>query len=278
MNNDKDYEIEKLKNENEYLRKELEKYKNKKKNNPIESYLNENLEVLIKPIESLNLSVRTFNCLKNENVKNIGDLIQLSEQYLLKSQNFGVKSLTELRELLDFYKLNFNTYIENWPPENLEEKIKILKEKEIDELQVDTESLLGEIKDLLNDKEYSILHDRFWKNKTLQEIGAALNVTREYVRQIEFQALRKIKVVKKNYLLSFLKKNEEKIFNKYSEDQNTIRQSTVQKVNSREKLPRMLELRTDEDVLTKIIIKILYENIYEYFNIKYSETDYGWKK
>lgn len=278
MNNDKDYEIEKLKNENEYLRKELEKYKNIKKNSSIESYLNENLEVLIKPIESLNLSVRTFNCLKNENVKNIGDLIQLSEQYLLKSQNFGVKSLTELRELLDFYKLNFNTYIENWPPENLEEKIKILKEKEIDELQVDTESLLGEIKDLLNDKEYSILHDRFWKNKTLQEIGAALNVTREYVRQIEFQALRKIKVVKKNYLLSFIKKNEEKIFNKYSEDQNTIRQSTVQKVNSREKLPRMLELRTDEDVLTKIIIKILYENIYEYFNIKYSETDYGWKK
>lgn len=278
MNNDKDYEIEKLKNENEYLRKELEKYKNIKKNSSIESYLNENLEVLIKPIESLNLSVRTFNCLKNENVKNIGDLIQLSEQYLLKSQNFGVKSLTELRELLDFYKLNFNTYIENWPPENLEEKIKILKEKEIDELQVDTESLLGEIKDLLNDKEYSILHDRFWKNKTLQEIGAALNVTREYVRQIEFQALRKIKVVKKNYLLSFIKKNEEKIFNKYSEDQNTIRQSTVQKVNSREKLPRMLELRTDEDILTKIIIKILYENIYEYFNKKYSATDYGWKK
>ena len=278
MNNDKDYEIEKLKNENEYLRKELEKYKNIEKNSSIESYLNENLEVLIKPIESLNLSVRTFNCLKNENVKNIGDLIQLSEQYLLKSQNFGVKSLTELRELLDFYKLNFNTYIENWPPENLDEKIKILKEKEIDELQVDTESLLGEIKDLLNDKEYLILHDRFWKNKTLQEIGAALNVTREYVRQIEFQALRKIKVVKKNYLLSFLKKNEEKIFNKYSEDQNTIRRSTVQKVNSREKLPRMLELRTDEDVLTKIIIKILYENIYEYFNIKYSETDYGWKK
>ena len=278
MNNDKDYEIEKLKNENEYLRKELEKYKNIEKNSSIESYLNENLEVLIKPIESLNLSVRTFNCLKNENVKNIGDLIQLSEQYLLKSQNFGVKSLTELRELLDFYKLNFNTYIENWPPENFEEKIKILKEKEIDQLQVDTESLLGEIKDLLNDKEYSILHDRFWKNKTLQEIGTALDVTRERVRQFEFQALRKIKVVKKNYLLSFIKKNEEKIFNKYSEDQNTIRQSTVQKVNSREKLPRMLELRTDEDILTKIIIKILYENIYEYFNIKYSETNYGWKK
>ena len=40
----------------------------------------------------------------------------------------------------------------------------------------------------------------------------------------------------------------------------------------------MLELRTDEDILTKIIIKILYENIYEYFNKKYSATDYGWKK
>jgi len=75
MNNDKDYEIEKLKNENEYLRKELEKYKNIKKNSSIESYLNENLEVLIKPIESLNLSVRTFNCLKNENIKNLEKII-----------------------------------------------------------------------------------------------------------------------------------------------------------------------------------------------------------
>ena len=278
MDEDKNLELEKLREENEFLKKELELYKNSKKNDPIEDYLNENLEVLIKPIESLNLSVRTFNCLQNENVKNIGDLIQLSEQYLLKSQNFGVKSLNELREVLSYYKLNFNTHIEIWPPDNLKDKIKIFKEKEIEELQVDTDSLMGEIKELLNDKEYLVLLERFWKNKTLNEIGLSLNVTRERIRQFEFQALRKIKIVKKNYLLSFLRKNEEKIFNKYSEEQNTVRQSTIQKINSREKLPRMLELRTDDDILTKIFIKILYDNIYEYFNKKYTITEYGWKK
>lgn len=271
-------ELERLKKENRYLRKELDRYKNIETNNPIENFLNENIEILIKPVESFNLSVRTLNCLKNENINNIGDLIQLSEQFLLKSQNFGIKSLNELREILNYYNLNFNTRLENWPPENLNEKIKIYKNKEIENLEVDTESLLGEIKNILSEREYQILKERFWKNKTLNEIGISFNVTRERIRQFEFQALRKIRIVKKNYLLAFLKKNEDKIFNKYSEDQTTIRQNTLQKINSREKLPRMLELMTDEDVLTKIIIRVLYENIYEYLNDKYSVTDYGWKK
>ena len=271
-------ELERLKKENRYLRKELERYKNTETNNPIENFLNENIEILIKTVESLNLSVRTLNCLKNENINNIGDLIQLSEQFLLKSQNFGIKSLNELREILNYYNLNFNTRLENWPPENLDEKIKIYKNKEIENLEVDAESLLGEIKNILSEREHQILKERFWKNKTLNEIGISFNVTRERIRQFEFQALRKIRIVKKNYLLAFLKKNEDKIFNKYSEDQTTIRQNTLQKINSREKLPRMLELMTDEDVLTKIIIRVLYENIYEYLNDKYSVTDYGWKK
>ena len=271
-------ELERLKKENRYLRKELERYKNTETNNPIENFLNENIEILIKTVESLNLSVRTLNCLKNENINNIGDLIQLSEQFLLKSQNFGIKSLNELREILNYYNLNFNTRLENWPPENLDEKIKIYKNKEIENLKVDAESLLGEIKNILSEREYQILKERFWKNKTLNEIGISFNVTRERIRQFEFQALRKIRIVKKNYLLAFLKKNEDKIFNKYSEDQTTIRENTLQKINGREKLPRMLELMTDEDVLTKIIIRILYENIYEYLNDKYSVTDYGWKK
>ncbi len=271
-------ELERLKKENRYLRKELDRYKNIETNNPIENFLNENIEILIKPVESFNLSVRTLNCLKNENINNIGDLIQLSEQFLLKSQNFGIKSLNELREILNYYNLNFNTHLENWPPENLDDKIKIYKNKEIENLEVDTESLLGEIKNILSEREYQILKERFWKNKTLNEIGISFNVTRERIRQFEFQALRKIRIVKKNYLLAFLKKNEDKIFNKYSEDQTTIRENTLQKINGREKLPRMLELMTDEDVLTKMIIRILYENIYEYLNDKYSVTDYGWKK
>jgi len=203
-------ELERLKKENRYLRKELDRYKNIETNNPIENFLNENIEILIKPVESFNLSVRTLNCLKNENINNIGDLIQLSEQFLLKSQNFGIKSLNELREILNYYNLNFNTHLENWPPENLDDKIKIYKNKEIENLEVDTESLLGEIKNILSEREYQILKERFWKNKTLNEIGISFNVTRERIRQFEFQALRKIRIVKKNYLLAFLKKNEDK--------------------------------------------------------------------
>ena len=101
MNDEENVELEKLKRENEYLKKKLEKYKNIETENPIEDFLNENIEILIKPLESFNLSVRTLNCLKNENVENIGDLIQLSEQFLLKSRNFGAKSLNELLELLN---------------------------------------------------------------------------------------------------------------------------------------------------------------------------------
>ena len=123
-----------------------------------------------------------------------------------------------------------------------------------------------------------MLKQRFWENKTLNEIGLFLNITRERVRQYESKALRKIRIIKKNYLISFLKKNENKIFIKYSEDQNTIRQSTLQKILLREKLPRMRKLATDEEILIKITIKILYENIYKYFDKKYLTTDYGWKK
>ena len=65
---------------------------------------------------------------------------------------------------------------------------------------------------------------------------------------------------------------------KYSEGESTVRQSVLQKILSREKLPRMRVLMTDEEVLIKIVIKILYEDIYKYFDKNYLTTDYGWKK
>lgn len=277
MDNEENSEIAKLKKENELLRKELEDLKDSTKD-PYEKFLNDNLDILIKPLEHFELSVRTLNCLKNENIKNLGDLIQISEIFLLRSNNFGRKSLAELQEILKKYNLNFNTPLKEWPPKNLGEKIKFLQEKAIQELEVDPDSLLDEIKSILNHREFLVLKQRFWENKTLQEIGLFLNITRERVRQYESKALRKIRIIKKNYLISFLKKNENKIFIKYSEDQNTIRQSTLQKILLREKLPRMRKLATDEEILIKITIKILYENIYKYFDKKYLTTDYGWKK
>ena len=277
MNNEENSEIAKLKKENELLRKELEDLKNSTKD-PYEEFLNDSLDILIKPLEYFDLSVRTLNCLKNENIKNLGDLIQVSESFLLRSNNFGRKSLAELQEILKNYNLNFDTSLKEWPPENLKERIKFLEEKEIQDLKVDQESLLGEIESILDHKEFLVLKQRFWGNKTLHEIGLFLNVTRERTRQYEFKALRKIRTIKKNYLISFLKKNENKIFMKYSEDQNTVRQNVLQKILSREKLPRMKELMTDEEVLIKIAIKILYEDIYKYFDKNYLTTNYGWKK
>ena len=71
------------------------------------------LKILIKHLE---VSVRTFNCLKELGIKNVGELIQLSEAYLIRSQNFGNKSLTEVKERLSGLDLKLNTDI-IWPIE-----------------------------------------------------------------------------------------------------------------------------------------------------------------
>ncbi len=274
MKNNYYLELEELKNENYKLRKELAKYKSSNEN----QFLNDNLEILIKPIESFDLSVRTLNCLKNEKVNNLGDLIQLSENFLLRSVNFGRKSLEELKNILRYYNLSFNTIIDDWPPSNLKEKIQYLKDKEIDELEVDEKSLFVEIESILDKNELFVIKKRFWENKTLHDIGVLLNITRERVRQLEFKSLRKVKVIKKNYLISFLKKNKEKIFQKYSENSNIITHKSLKKILTREKLPRMLPLISNQDILIKIAIKILHENIYKYFDKEYIKFQHGWEK
>lgn len=79
---------------------------------------------LIKKVSDLELSVRSFNCLKNDNVMYIGDLVVKSETQMLKTPNFGKKSLNEIKELLNTMGLRFGMEIKNWPPENIEELIK----------------------------------------------------------------------------------------------------------------------------------------------------------
>ena len=118
MNENKDLEIENLKEEITTLKKELGKYKDTN-NSSDNEFISQNLEVLIQPIELLNLSVRTLNCLKNENINNLGDLIQVSESYLLKSRNFGRKSLNEIKEVLSTMSLYLGMEIPNWPPDNI---------------------------------------------------------------------------------------------------------------------------------------------------------------
>ncbi len=77
------------------------------------------MPLLVRPVDDLELTVRSANCLKAEDIFYIGDLVQKSEQELLKAPNLGKKSLTEIKEVLVAHGLSLGMRIENWPPENL---------------------------------------------------------------------------------------------------------------------------------------------------------------
>lgn len=76
---------------------------------------------LLKKVDELELSVRSQNCLKNDNIVYIGDLVRKSEGEMLKTPNFGRKSLNEIKEVLASMGLRFGMEVDGWPPENIEE-------------------------------------------------------------------------------------------------------------------------------------------------------------
>lgn len=76
---------------------------------------------LIKNIDELELSVRSYNCLKNEKIIYVGDLVSKTESDMLKTSNFGRKSLNELKDNLKEMGLTFGMKLDNWPPANIEE-------------------------------------------------------------------------------------------------------------------------------------------------------------
>jgi DNA-directed RNA polymerase subunit alpha len=96
------------------------------KENSSEPEFNKNL---LKTIDELELSVRSYNCLKNENIIYVGDLVTKTEGEMLKTANFGRKSLNELKDNLKLMNLGFGMKLLNWPPKNMEELLK-LKNKE----------------------------------------------------------------------------------------------------------------------------------------------------
>ena len=81
---------------------------------------------LLRKVDELELSVRSANCLRNDNIVYIGDLVQKSENDMLRTPNFGRKSLNEIREVLMQMGLNLGMDISEWPPENIEELSKNL--------------------------------------------------------------------------------------------------------------------------------------------------------
>ena len=83
---------------------------------------------LLKKVDELELSVRSMNCLKNDNIIYIGDLVQKSESEMLRTPNFGRKSLNEIKEVLNSMSLFLGMEIPNWPPDNIVEMSKKLEE------------------------------------------------------------------------------------------------------------------------------------------------------
>ena len=83
---------------------------------------------LLRKVDELELSVRSANCLKNDNIVYIGDLIQKTETEMLRTPNFGRKSLNEIKEVLAQMGLHLGMEIEEWPPDNIEEMAKRAEE------------------------------------------------------------------------------------------------------------------------------------------------------
>ena len=83
---------------------------------------------LLRKVDELELSVRSMNCLKNDNIIYIGDLVQKSEGEMLRTPNFGRKSLNEIKEVLNSMSLYLGMEIPNWPPDNISELSKKLED------------------------------------------------------------------------------------------------------------------------------------------------------
>ena len=83
---------------------------------------------LLRKVDELELSVRSANCLKNDNIVYIGDLVQKTEQEMLRTPNFGRKSLNEIKEVLAQMGLHLGMEVTGWPPENIEDLAKRLEE------------------------------------------------------------------------------------------------------------------------------------------------------
>ena len=94
-----------------------------------ESDANQINRYLLKKVDELELSVRSANCLMNDNIIYIGDLVQKTEAEMLRTPNFGRKSLNEIKEVLSSMGLRLGMDIPGWPPENIEEMAKKLEQE-----------------------------------------------------------------------------------------------------------------------------------------------------
>ena len=125
---------DKLKKESLILQERLNQNLNCKVLGPVEAPIKEVStepefnKNLLRKVDELELSVRSMNCLKNDNIIYIGDLVQKTESEMLRTPNFGRKSLNEIKEVLNSMSLYLGMEIPNWPPDNIIKLSKKLEE------------------------------------------------------------------------------------------------------------------------------------------------------
>jgi DNA-directed RNA polymerase alpha subunit len=140
--------------------------------------------IFLLKVGELELSVRSANCLKNDNIVHIGDLVQKTEAEMLRTPNFGRKSLTEIKEVLEQLGLRFGVEIAGWPPENVEQISKRFQSiffKKVDafEFSVRTANCLKNdniiyVGDLVQKSEEEMLRTPNFGRKSLNEIKGVL--------------------------------------------------------------------------------------------------------
>ena len=231
-------------------------------------FISENFGKLSMNINDIAFNVRTQNCLNNLSIVDVGELIQLSENYLLKSPNFGRKSLSEIKGILKNIDLSLDTEIE-WPPKNYKSLKKNqtqniiininpisnqAEEIKIDDRIIDKNFISDLIKSSLKDREYLVIKKRFWDGETLEKIGQDEKVTRERIRQIESKAVKKLQ---KHRLIfnNFLKYYKNEIFYTYSCTPELVTKKSLSKIKN-------IYPFNDFNGLIHLSIEIIYEGSY----------------
>ena len=224
-------------------------------------------EKLFFPIDRLELSVRSMNCLKNDNIICFGDLVRKTESEILRTTNIGRKSLNEIKEVLDGMALSLGMEIPNWPPDNYNERVKNYNINNLEQkdqpfqIKLDFETLMSLNNKKFNDREKIIYKKRFCENKTLSHVGKIFNVTRERVRQIEAKMIRRTKKRYKESYKKFLSHERNYIFSKMSGGKNLITFQTLKNYKKQNS-----EVLTEKDLFINFCIVIIYEDFINFLN------------